>query len=109
MNEIKTEIQNFVHEKEYERAGYYSFNLTDWLSDHGNIPAEEWETWWFAERNPPNDNGLYNFSTQCISAETHPEFDALGKSLCFWPFMSGFIGLGIFDDDGPRTSGPTEL
>ena len=83
MNEIKTEIQNFVREKEYERASYYSFNLTDWLSDHGNIPAEEWETWWFAERNPPNDNGLYNFATQCISAETHPEFDALGKLQCF--------------------------
>ena len=80
MNEIKTEIHDFVHGNEYER-GSYSFNLTEWLSDHGNIPIwqNEWQTWWFAQRNPPNSEGLYDFSTKCISAETHPEFDALGK------------------------------
>ena len=79
MNEIKNEINEFVHGRKYERGNYYSFNLTDWLSDHGNIPAEEWRTWWFAERNPPNAEGLYDFSTECISANSHPEFDQLGN------------------------------
>ena len=81
MKEIKNEVHDFVHGKKYERGNYYSFNLTEWLSDHGNIPAEEWRTWWFAERNPPNAEGLYDFSTECISAETHPEFDKLGNGL----------------------------
>ena len=79
MNEIKNEIHEFIHGKKYERGNFYSFNLTEWLSDHGNIPAEEWKTWWFAERNPPNGEGLYDFSTECISTETHPEFDKLGN------------------------------
>ena len=61
-----------------KRGSYYSFDLTEWLGQHGFIPIEEWSTWWFAERNPPHDDGMYTFSNECISASTHPNMNTLG-------------------------------